>query len=340
MAQHDNVSPLIILYIYLMECLCGGKFRQLLDESTVAWFDQPVLLLLGHPVYWGCHCIHTFSAILCTATNYCFMSPESWSIYTTYGFMDVRPLCHSNLQTRQLLFNEVVLSFFLLHFCDESCSLFGELLHVVYVILKQCVCGIKEKKRMRTTKYRAKPGDCTIMYLSSPFPGKQLFSPDWTPAWTDSFRDPSHSDTVRKQRWGEHSGIFKAAIQEAGPWSVTFLLVRDLTLVMAGRLRHIMFSGWVCLYLKLFFLLFFASCVSGSTDNKRKLRATPQWRYLKLVPEGNWIRAWKMFFLCVRATFVSTLSVDSFDVGLLLLLVSHSHLFISRRQENRPCSLR
>lgn len=63
--------------------------------------------------------------------------------------MDVRPLCHSNLQTRQLLFNEVVLPFFLLHFCDESCSLFGELLHVVYVILKQCVCGIKERRKKK-----------------------------------------------------------------------------------------------------------------------------------------------------------------------------------------------
>lgn len=33
-----------------------------------------------------------------------------------------------------------------------------------------------------------------------------------------------------------------------------FLSIRELTLVMAGKLRHIMFSGWVCLYLKQFFL--------------------------------------------------------------------------------------
>lgn len=198
--------------------MSGVKFTKWLDESAVSWFDQTMLLLLVHPAYWRCHYIHTFSAILCTArsdcqgfTNYHFLSPVSWNIHTTYGFMDVRPLCHSDLQNWQLLLNEVVLPFFLCRFRDESRSLFGELLHVVYVVLKQCVRGRKEKEWTRTTKYWAKPGDCALTYLLSPFPGKQLFSPDWTLAWTDSFHDPSHSDTVRKQRWG----IFKAAIQEA-----------------------------------------------------------------------------------------------------------------------------
>lgn len=69
--------------------------------------------------------------------------------------MDVRPLCHSDLQTRQLLLNEVVLPPFLGHFCNESCSLFSELLHVVYVVLKRCI-DKKKKKGMRMTGVQRK----------------------------------------------------------------------------------------------------------------------------------------------------------------------------------------
>lgn len=69
--------------------------------------------------------------------------------------MDVRPLCYSDLQTRQFLLNEVVLPFFQCRFCNESFSLFSELLHVVYVVLKW-PNEKRRKKGMRTTKYRAK----------------------------------------------------------------------------------------------------------------------------------------------------------------------------------------
>lgn len=41
-------------------------------------------------------------------------------------------------------------------------------------------------------------GTAFLFYLSLPFPGMQLFSPDWTPAWTDNFLDLSHWDTVKK----------------------------------------------------------------------------------------------------------------------------------------------
>lgn len=58
--------------------------------------------------------------------------------------MDMRPLCHSDLQTRQLLLNDVVLPLFLRRFCNESFPLFSELLHVVYVILKR---GRKERRK-------------------------------------------------------------------------------------------------------------------------------------------------------------------------------------------------
>lgn len=161
----------------------------------------------------------------------------------------------------------------------------------------------KKKKRDENDKVQSQnPWDCTFVYLSSPFPGKQLFSPDWTPAWTGSFHDPAHSDTAREQRWGEQSGIFKATIQEAESESVTFPSVTDHTLVMAGRLHHIMFSGWICLYLKLFF-----APVSGSIDNKRKLRATPQWRYLK---RETGFRPGKHVFVCACVHYVCQHSAE------------------------------
>lgn len=52
------------------------------------------------------------------------------------------------------------------------------------------------------------------------------------------------------------------------------------------------------------FETFFCPPVSGSIDNKRKLRATPQWRYLKLVPEGNGIQRGKHVFVCVCMCYV------------------------------------
>lgn len=60
--------------------------------------------------------------------------------------MDVRPLCHSDLQTQQFLLNEFVLTSFLGRFCNEPFPLFRQLLHVVYVILTECVDNRKKKK--------------------------------------------------------------------------------------------------------------------------------------------------------------------------------------------------
>lgn len=78
--------------------------------------------------------------------------------------MDVPPLCHSDLQTAKFLLDEDILPFFQRRFCNESFSLFSELVHVVYVILKRC---IEERRKKKNENDKVESKNLEIAHLGT-----------------------------------------------------------------------------------------------------------------------------------------------------------------------------
>lgn len=178
---------------------------------------------------------------------------------------------------------------------------------------------------METTKYTA----AFLFYLSLPFPGKQLFSPDWTPAWTDNFLYLSRWDTVKK--WENERQKSKPRFTKNYAETRRFLLVGDPASVMAGKLHH-----KNVLRTDLFIFKVFLFQCFGGINNERKPCATPEWRHLNHLAGETGVRAGKRVLCACRVCQL----FDGWVIWVLMynfLLVNRRCLFISVTHESGPC---